>query len=138
MCRVYADIYNVRYTEHVYLHAYCQYLCAYSGSTENKTPANLASSTGSAAKKLFPDISVPQASHKPNNANYKDIDTDFGALGRSSSMPIRTAADSVFTKPSRGQSFQQALSVYDMSPDTMQRMIEERHRHDHSEQDTFR
>lgn len=27
--------------------------------------------------------------------------------------------------------------MYDMSPDTMQRIIEERHRYDDSEQDTF-
>lgn len=53
---------------------------------------------------------------------------------------IAFSLESSFAKPSRGQSFAQALSVYDMSPDTMQRMIEERHRHQgydhHSEQDT--
>lgn len=106
-----------------------------SSSAENRNIPSLASSSGSAAKKLFPDISAPQASSKSSGAST--YDTEFGALGRSSSMPIRTGAESSFTKPSRGQSFQQVLSVYDMSPDTMQRMIEERHRHDHSEQDTF-
>jgi hypothetical protein len=79
----------------------------------------------SAAKKLFPDISAPQAGSVGSN------DAEHSALigsppNRSPAVPIRTGAASGASGIASGTQQAATLTVYDMSPETLQRMIEER------------